>query len=357
MAMKTIFKPLGFLLFATAIISCSKDEEVIQNDPAIINAAAKFEYSKGDDPFTYEFKNLSTNYKRLEWRFGDDTLSTSETPSHVFLSTGIFTVDLRAISETGAVSRTVKDIKIVPDDILKINGVPGSGANKVKYSVTSQAKFVSLDWKLVDNFTPKTVTTTSKDVSPEFALTPGTLTDLTLTGVTSKGSKVVISKSASPAGIVTNINSTIVKGTPSRESTNSNETSAQLIANKVDGKIYLGWSQTDTWQYVMELSTPAAVTYYGLANGNDSPDRDPKSWKMEGSNDGISWTVLDERTMTKDFTAQLRDRGFSSSDADTDWKRFYFQIANPRSFQFYRFNLTANWGSGGMQFGKIILFK
>ncbi|MFO1492672.1 MAG: alpha-L-fucosidase [Kiritimatiellia bacterium] len=38
------------------------------------------------------------------------------------------------------------------------------------------------------------------------------------------------------------------------------------------------------------------VTSYALVSANDMPDRDPGSWRFLGSQDGVSWTLLDERT-------------------------------------------------------------
>lgn len=38
------------------------------------------------------------------------------------------------------------------------------------------------------------------------------------------------------------------------------------------------------------------VSKYDFVTGNDAPERDPKSWKLYGSDDGESWTLIDERT-------------------------------------------------------------
>ena len=368
MAMNKILKPFGVICLTAVLFSCSKEKEVVALDPEIINSEAKFEYKKGDDPFTFEFKNLSTKYKRLEWRFGDDTLATIESPSHVFLNTGIFTVDLRAISETGAVSRSVQEIKIRPDDILAMKGTRSATPNKVLFDVNSIATFKTLKWRLVDRFKPAAATTTSELLKPELALTPGTLTEVNLEGVTVKGSKVTLTKMASPAGIVTDIRLLITKTTASRDNTsNANETSAKLTDGVVNNKMFLGWSNAnnDTWQLKIDLESPQVVKYYGLRNGNDSPGRDPRTWKLEGSNDnGATWTLVDQRDMgpldaakKNHFTQQLFDRGWKDTDADLDWKDFYFDIANPKSYSSYRLNITSNFGDGGLQFGEIMLFK
>ena len=56
----------------------------------------------------------------------------------------------------------------------------------------------------------------------------------------------------------------------------------------------------------MQFSFPSETTikYYGIGSGNDAQDRDPKEWTLQGSNDGINWTVVDTRVMEKNFFDQ-----------------------------------------------------
>ncbi|MEI7908007.1 MAG: hypothetical protein WCK77_00090 [Verrucomicrobiota bacterium] len=39
----------------------------------------------------------------------------------------------------------------------------------------------------------------------------------------------------------------------------------------------------------------ADITTYSIASADDVPDRDPSAWRLEGSQDGSHWTLLDER--------------------------------------------------------------
>ena len=50
-----------------------------------------------------------------------------------------------------------------------------------------------------------------------------------------------------------------------------------------------GWLQ-------VRLAHPAAVVRYALTSANDAPERDPRDWNLQGSNDGTNWTTLDTRT-------------------------------------------------------------
>ncbi|TCO34395.1 putative alpha-1,2-mannosidase [Kribbella steppae] len=73
------------------------------------------------------------------------------------------------------------------------------------------------------------------------------------------------------------------------------------------------------------LPAPATATIYTLTNGE--PDGgDPTSWRLEGSLDGTTWTVLDERT-NQSFTWRHQTRPFT--------------IPTPAENQHYRLSITA----------------
>ena len=64
---------------------------------------------------------------------------------------------------------------------------------------------------------------------------------------------------------------------------------------------------------------------YCITSANDSPDRDPKAWRIEGSENGTRWTVLDTRTN------QIFDKRFQ--------KKFY-ELENATAYQYYRLSVT-----------------
>ena len=50
------------------------------------------------------------------------------------------------------------------------------------------------------------------------------------------------------------------------------------------------------WQkFVPAHRQMAPITSYSIASAEDVPDRDPSAWRLEGSQDGSLWTLLDER--------------------------------------------------------------
>jgi hypothetical protein len=106
------------------------------------------------------------------------------------------------------------------------------------------------------------------------------------------------------------------------------------------------------------LTTPAAINSYSVTSGNDLPDRDPKSWMLQGSNDSGevdagadaaadggaeagSWVTLNTQT----------DQSFANR-----FQTLSYSFANTTSYARYRFVVTANNGSVDFQVGEIMLF-
>ena len=94
-----------------------------------------------------------------------------------------------------------------------------------------------------------------------------------------------------------------------------------------------GWLQ-------VQLSAPAAVVHYSLTAANDSPERDPRDWTLQGSNDGTTWTTLDTRT-----GQDLGDR-FATKE---------FRFANATAYTYYRLDITANHGDSLLQLADLDL--
>jgi hypothetical protein len=344
--MKKIFKPLVLLLFAGVLSSCEKDQPTnIVDEGPVVNPLANFEAIQDpSDGFSYSFKNLSSNYTRLEWRFGDDTLSTAASPSHVYLATGKYQVDLKAFSSTGAVTRKLVDVNIMADDIAKVTAVKTGVLNQVKFGVSVKAKIKSIEWKFLD-VTPNV---TSISLEPVRTYNAGSFNSFSVRIVTDKGSVINMSKFVTPEGIADNITQNYVAFTPSTNNTgNTNENAAKLVDNNLETKIYLGgppFPLTFTFQY----ASTQAVKIYAIGSANDSPTRDPKTWTFEGSSNGTDWTVLDSRTQTSNFYAQAGDQYK---------KLFYFTVSDPKPFVFYRLKVTATFGSANFQISEIRLFR
>ncbi len=100
-------------------------------------------------------------------------------------------------------------------------------------------------------------------------------------------------------------------------------TSGEVKANLFDGSTSTKWIATGgegIWVSV-KLETPLAVNTYQISVCNDHHKRDPKSWKLYGSNNGTDWTLLDTRE-------------------DEDFENFFqtntYKIENTTEYSYYK---------------------
>lgn len=115
--------------------------------------------------------------------------------------------------------------------------------------------------------------------------------------------------------------------TPSHKSTNTGHESFGM-AN--DGEANTKWcfmhgNNAIVWQ--VDLRVPEVVSDYSLTSANDVPARDPKNWTLEGSQNGLSWDLLDERRDEAVFDNRHQKRDF--------------KIDNTQAYYYYRLTFTA----------------
>jgi alpha-L-fucosidase 2 len=88
-------------------------------------------------------------------------------------------------------------------------------------------------------------------------------------------------------------------------------------------------------------NTNAAPARYRLTSADDVPARDPRAWKLEGSADGQTWTLLDERRDEPLFAQRHETRAYS--------------VDKPGEFRFFRFTFMPNPGVTHFQLAEIAL--
>ncbi|MBC7565585.1 MAG: hypothetical protein H7223_01300 [Pedobacter sp.] len=342
--MNKIFKPFLLLVFAAMIVSCEKDQVLVE-EPLNSEKLPLVDYAivPGDDPFTFKFENKSSGFEKVEWRFGDDTLSTVLSPTHVFLAPGLYQVDLQAFNSENAVSRKLVDIKIVPDSVVKVTATKTGVLNQVKFNLSSKAKIVSAKWTFND-VSPSVV---SESMNPVRDYQAGSFNSFSVTITTDKGSMVTFDKFATPEGIADNITQNALSFVASTDNSNTNENAAKLIDNNLDTKALLA-GPTLPLTFKFQFNSAQTVKIYAIGSANDSDSRDPKAWTLEGSIDGSAWTILDSRSLTSTFYTQ----------ANSQWKQlFYFTIAEPKPFVFYRWKITSIYNDANFQASEIRLFR
>jgi cytochrome c5 len=121
------------------------------------------------------------------------------------------------------------------------------------------------------------------------------------------------------------------------------ESPRQAIDNSATSK-YLNFGKEGSGLVITIPGAPLVVTQLELASANDSPDRDPASYLLEGSQDGKTFTRLDTRSI-----APFADR-FASQRFTIDNKDAYsvFRLTFP--------TLVGGRGADAMQIGKVRLF-
>jgi len=80
------------------------------------------------------------------------------------------------------------------------------------------------------------------------------------------------------------------------------------------------------------------VETYAITSADDKSARDPRNWTLQGSNDGKTWDVLDERS----------DETFSKR-----YQRREFKVAKPGNYVYYRLDITKNNGGGMLQVAEV----
>ena len=116
----------------------------------------------------------------------------------------------------------------------------------------------------------------------------------------------------------------------------------EVAANLVDGDPgtkWLAFARTAT--ITVQLAEPVALARYSLTSANDSAERDPRDWTLQGSADGQTWVDVDSRT-GEDFTAR-----FQAKDYD---------IEPGEAYAHYRLQITANAGGPLTQLAELELF-
>jgi hypothetical protein len=114
--------------------------------------------------------------------------------------------------------------------------------------------------------------------------------------------------------------------------------SAKMAFDGDKGTKWLAFATTGFVQ--AQLAQPIAVTGYALTAANDTPERDPRDWMLQGSTDGTTWTTVDSRA-GETFGARGETKMYT--------------VAAPQPFTFYRLTVTANAGAPIVQVAEVEL--
>ena len=84
--------------------------------------------------------------------------------------------------------------------------------------------------------------------------------------------------------------------------------------NLVDNNTNTKWLDFNRNPVILNYGTPVVVDSYRWATANDANERDPIRWLLEGSNDGTSWTLMDDRSDADQAVSNNRNTFGSALD-------------------------------------------
>ena len=119
---------------------------------------------------------------------------------------------------------------------------------------------------------------------------------------------------------------------------NANEGSKKVVDGDPNTKFFQSGFAGDLVM-TFKLDTPKLAGAYTLTSANDSDDRDPKSWVLEGSEDNIKWIQLDSKSnpIYDPATGQTYNEVFPKR-----FMRRIFQFNNNVAYQWYRIKIKGN---------------
>ncbi|UCD85430.1 MAG: hypothetical protein JSU92_04340, partial [Deltaproteobacteria bacterium] len=109
---------------------------------------------------------------------------------------------------------------------------------------------------------------------------------------------------------------------------------------------FCGADGTSWIQYQYGGGAQYKIKRYSITSANDAPERDPRDWELQGSNDGVVYDTLDTRAGIQ-FTARFQTLTFDIADG------------NVAEYEYYRLWITALWGPApvAVQLAEIELYE
>ena len=90
---------------------------------------------------------------------------------------------------------------------------------------------------------------------------------------------------------------------------NSSESGAKLFDNSSSTKYCTFINASDAVTMTYHSTQSARLTSYTITSANDYDGRDPKNWRLEGSNNGTSWETIDTRS-DQSFSARFQKKTY-----------------------------------------------
>ena len=91
---------------------------------------------------------------------------------------------------------------------------------------------------------------------------------------------------------------------------NNNESGAKLFDNTTSTKYCTFINSSDAVTMTYNSTQSARLTSYTITSANDFDGRDPKNWRLEGSNNGTNWMTIDTQS-NQSFTSRFQKKTYN----------------------------------------------
>jgi len=338
---------IAALLFTFGACKEEVTEEIVEFLEPKPVAAFSYSIPSASDPFTILFTNESKDFKVSRWSFADDSTSSEVSPTHTFLKTGNYNVKLLVQNGENFWAQRETIIKISSNNLMEIKtSLNPDGTLKIFYD--SPLDIEKTEW--LDGITSSSPVF-STDPVVDLNIVSGSFRNVRLRVTTPKGSVAESQVLLTDLGIVkdlTNFNNNFTSSHENPSGKDSNEGTSKLIDNNLRSKFFVNGSMPNLW-FRFEFFEPQVINGYTLTAGNDAPERDPRDWKIQGSQDGSENSWVDLHTVV-DAPRIPGDRGQGRASVT-------YKFNNSTAYQFYRMRITANHNMGGFQLAEIRLLQ
>lgn len=119
---------------------------------------------------------------------------------------------------------------------------------------------------------------------------------------------------------------TLVELIPATKTARGQISTTEGYAKAFDSKTTTKWVDLSgtTWIQV-SFTQPRALAAYSITSANDHSERDPYNWTLSGSNDGITWTVIESRA-AQTFASRYLLRDFVLTQASAAYLNYRLDI-------------------------------
>jgi PKD repeat protein len=122
---------------------------------------------------------------------------------------------------------------------------------------------------------------------------------------------------------------------------NENSAGSEGANNAFDSDHYTKWLAFDNTAWLAyQLDKTAKITSYSITSANDAPSRDPSNWLLQGSNDGVHWSDIDNQ-QAQTFSGRQQTKSYT--------------VSHQTAFEHFRLNITQNSGDSYIQIAELSL--